>query len=317
MRILLTVLLCAMSSEMTIVWSDRQPMPRAEAGGASGFLGGELVIAGGTAWEGDVKHWLSDVQIYRPASNQWRRGPVLPVPLAYGAFISSPEELEIFGGSDGKTIHRDAWKLDRRKTKWERSGSVPADLLLARAARVDDSVFLFGGCSDVADLTRCSDAVWRREGKSEWRRISALPGGPVAMPAVAVAGSDIYLFGGCSMPVAGNLVNHAHAYRYHPPTNRWTTLRNLPTGNRALSAVAVHGNSIYLLGGYTDAGFTSEVLLYNIGKDSYTRSTPIPVPLAGIDFVLSGDTLYGAGGEDRMRSRSAPLFQGRLAGRGQ
>jgi N-acetylneuraminic acid mutarotase len=297
-----------MASAMTIAWTERQPMPRAEAGAAVGAHGGELIVAGGTAWNADVKLWLKDVQVYTPQSNTWRRGPDLPVPLAYGPFITAPEGLEIFGGSDGKTSHREAWKLVAGK--WTRSGDVPADVLLGRAVRVGESVFLFGGCPDAADLTRCSDSVWRRD-NSEWRRVSRLPDGPVALPAVAGVASSIYLFGGCSMPAAGQVVNHDKAYRYDPQKNEWTTLRDLPAGVRGMTALTVN-DAIYLFGGYTDAGFSAEVLVYDPKTDQYRRTTPLPAPVLGAEFVRIGDRLYGAGGEDRMRSRTARLLEGHI-----
>ena len=177
MRFVPALLLFAMSSISDIEWSERQPMPRAQAGGASAYLDRELVVAGGTAWVGDTKTWLPDVQIYNPASGGWKAGPKLPAPLAYGPFVSSTGGLEIFGGADGQTTHRDSWKLDPSKMAWVRTGSVPADALLGRAARLDKSVFLFGGCGDVADLTTCSDAVWRRNGDGQWRRVSTIPEG--------------------------------------------------------------------------------------------------------------------------------------------
>jgi uncharacterized metal-binding protein len=301
-----------MSPVTTIEWSERRPMPRAEAGGAAAYIGSELVIAGGTAWDGDVKVWLKDVQVYQPASDRWISGPSLPVALAYGPFVASAGGLEIFGGSDGKTVYRNSWRLNAANKSWERTGTVPADVLLGRAARVDHSVFLFGGCPDAADLARCSDAVWRRDGEGEWRRVSTIPGGPLALPAIAVSGSSIYLFGGCSMPASGKVMNHAGAYRYDSETNVWTTIQKLPAANRGLSAIASAKRYIYLFGGYTDSGFSSEVLLYDIEKDSYSRLKPMPVGLLGIEFVLNGHSIYGAGGEDRMRGRSARLLQGTL-----
>jgi N-acetylneuraminic acid mutarotase len=287
-------------------------MPRAEAGGAAAYLGNELVIAGGTTWDGEVKVWLKDVQIYRPALDRWISGPTLPVPLAYGPFVAATDGLEIFGGSDGAVVHRNAWKLNSAKTTWVQTGSVPADVLLGRAARVGDSVLLFGGCPDAADLTRCSDAVRRRDGASDWRRVSTIPGGPLALPAIAVSGSGVYLFGGCSMPSSGKALNHKAAYRYESSTNRWKTIRDLPVANRGLSAVAFGKTSIYLFGGYTDSGFSSEVLLYDIQKDSYTRLKSMPIGLLGTEFVVNGKSVYGAGGEDRMRGRSARLLEGKL-----
>jgi N-acetylneuraminate epimerase len=313
MHLVTALLLYAMSNVTNIEWTERRPMPRAQAGGAAAYLNGELVVAGGTTWEADVKVWLSDVQIYEPVSNRWAPGPKLPVPLAYGPFVSSGEGLEIFGGTGGKTVHRTSWRLDQRKTKWQQTGSVPADVLLGRAARVGESVFLFGGCHDVADLTGCSDAVWRRDGKGEWRSAGEIPGGALALPAIAASGSAIYLFGGCSMTAAGKVVNHARAYRYDSVSNHWTRIRDLPAGNRGLSAVAYGARSIYLFGGYTDSGFTADVLQYDTEADTYRPLKPMPVGLAGIEFVLNGRILYGAGGEDRMRSRSARLFEGTLA----
>src|SRR6266481_681604 len=113
---LLILLFLSMAPPMTILWTERQSMLRPEAGGAAGILDGELVIAGGTTWDGDTKHWLKDVQIYEPSKNAWRSGPALPVPLAYGPFVQSADGLEIFGGDDGRQVHREAWKLDRAKS---------------------------------------------------------------------------------------------------------------------------------------------------------------------------------------------------------
>jgi N-acetylneuraminic acid mutarotase len=314
MRLVPALFLFAMSSLTNIEWSEGPPMPRAQAGGAAAYLDDELVIAGGTAWDGDVKVWLSDVQIYEPASNRWRPGPKLPVPLAYGPFVSSIAGLEVFGGTGGKTVHRTSWRLDPHKTEWKQTGSVPADVLLGRAAPVGESVLLFGGCRDAADLTSCSDVVWRRDGNGAWRSVTEVPDGALALPAIAVSRSAIYLFGGCSIRADGKVANHTRAYRYDSNTDQWKSLRDLPAGNRGLSAVAYGDQSILLFGGYTDAGFSSDVLLYDIQTDTYSRLKPMPVGLLGTEFVLNGHRVYGAGGEDRMRGRSARLLKGTLAG---
>jgi N-acetylneuraminic acid mutarotase len=323
MRLLTAWFLLAISPTMTLVWSERKSMPRPEAGGAAAFLDGELVIAGGATWEGDIKLWLKDVQLYDPRQNAWRSGPALPVPLAYGPFVHSADGLEIFGGTDGRQAHRESWKLDWSKSKWHATGAIPADALLGRAARIGGSVFILGGCPEVADLTGCSDSVWRRDGSGRWRRVSSLPGGPLALTAIAVARNWIYLFGGCSMLSAGALVNRSAAYSYDPQTNTWLTLHALPNARRGASAVPIDDRSILLFGGYTASpheaagksasfGFSSDVLVYDIGTDTYKPATPMPLPVLGIEFVMSGK-LYGAGGEDRMHGRSGRLWEGQLA----
>ena len=77
--------------------------------------------------------------------------------------------------------------------------------------------------------------------------------------------------------------------------------------------MAIEDRSILLFGGYTASSFSADVLVYDTAADTYKPSTPMPVPLLGVEFVMSGRTLYGAGGEDRMRGRSARLMEGRLA----
>ena len=177
---------------------------------------------------------------------------------------------------------------------------------------------------EVADLTGCSDSVWRRKGGGPWRRAASLPGGPLALTAIAVARNRIYVFGGCAMPAGGPVVNRSTAYSYDPQTNAWATLHPLPDAKRGASAVAFEDRSILLFGGYTASpqeaagrsatfGFSAGVLVYDIATDTYKPATPMPVPLLGVEFVMSGRTLYGAGGEDRMRGRSARLMEGRLA----
>ena len=185
------------------------------------------------------------------------------------------------------------------------------------------SVFILGGCPDVADLAACSDSVWRRDDGGPWRRVSSLPGGPLALTAIAVVRGRIYVFGGCSMPPGGALVNRSAAYSFDPQTNAWATLRALPNANRGASAVAIDDRSILIFGGYTASpqeaagktatfGFSADVLLYEIAADSYKPATPMPLPVLGVEFVMNSRTLYGAGGEDRMRGRSARLMEGRI-----
>ncbi len=133
----------------------------------------------------------------------------------------------------------------------------------------------------------------------------------MALSAIAALGGQIYVFGGCSMPSSGQVLNHAEAYRYDPRKNIWTPLHSLPAATRGLSAVAADDRHIYLLGGYGTT-FSAEVLVYDTQSDTYQHSIPLPVPLMATAFVRDGRTLYGAGGEDRQKSRSARLLVGEL-----
>ena len=305
-------------------WSTKAPLPRAQAGGAAAHFGNMILVAGGTAWESGVKLWLNDVQVYDTGTDRWRAGPALPEPLAYGPFAQSESALEIFGGTGGATVSRKIWRIDSSLDRWMPAGDTPADLLLSRAARIGRRVFLFGGCADVADLTRCTDAVWMRQDRDPWRQVAKLPAGRVALSAAAVLNGRVFLFGGCSMPAAGKLINRAEAWSFDADAFSFKRLRDLPVRNRGLSAVAAAGR-VWLAGGYTasqeeaagqgpEFGFTAAVWSYDPAANQYQSHAPMPAAMTSIELFPHAASLWGAGGEDRMRGRSARTLAAAITG---
>ena len=193
-------------------WSEKRSLPHGVSGAAAASLDGEIVLAGGSTWEEGVKRTLAELQIYSPAADSWRFGPPMPNKLAYAPFLQSSDGLEVFGGTDGAAATRAIWKLGPGKTTWTRVGETPIDTILGQAALLGNRTLLFGGCSDVADLTRCSNDVWQRISNREWTKAGSLPVPRLAVAAAAVAGGAVYLFGGCAMPAPGDLRNHAEVH---------------------------------------------------------------------------------------------------------
>jgi N-acetylneuraminic acid mutarotase len=285
----------AMLAALQLLWTEKAPLPRAQAGGAAALFGDTMIVAGGTAWENGVKLFLKDVQVYDVRADKWRKGPELPEAEAYAPFAQSEGSLEIFG--------RTIWRIDSSLSAWTKAGETPGNHSLGRAARAGNRVFLFGGCSDVADIATCSDAVWMREDSGAWRQVAKLPGGAVALSAVAALDGQIYLFGG----VSAKVVNRAEAWSFDPSSFHFRRLRDLPSARRGPTAAA-SGGRILLFGGYTDSGFTAEVWSYDPKRDQYASEAPLPVPMLAIEFFAHGKVLLGTGGEDRMKSRSARTF---------
>ncbi len=303
----------------TLNWTDRQAMPTPVAGGIVAQLDGQLAYAGGTTWKDGVKLWLRDVVLFDPAKNQWTPGPSLPQALAYGAALRLEDGLEVLGGSDGQTTSLESWRLSKADGTWQSTGSAPAGTLFGRAEAIGQRAYLFGGCADVADLTQCTDTVYVRDTNSQWKQISSLPQGAVAMPAATKAGGRVYLFGGCSMKTAGALVNRDDAYAFEAGTRKWTRLKPLPKANRGMTALLLDDRHILLAGGYTatlaeaagkpgDFGFAAEVWIYDIQTDSYTAATPLPFAAAGVELLAHSQTVYALGGEQRMKGRSNRLL---------
>jgi len=315
--------LFAMVNVPRISWRQRAPLPTPLAGGYSAAAGKTVIYAGGTNWNGGVKHWLRDVHLYDVHADQWRAGPALPVPLAYGAVCSLKNGIEIYGGTDGKGVYRDCWRFTLTGNTWEKNGTLGFDTLLSSAMNIVGRVYLFGGCSDVSDLTTCTDAVHVRERDGSWRKITSIPGGPVAQAADAALGNRVYLFGGCSMAVAGKQVNHQEAYCVDLRSMEWRRIRSLPKPNSGPTALPLNDRFILVAGGYTASmeeaagkpanfGFSSDAMIYDSVKDDYFPVDALPVPLSGVDLLKIGNIILGVGGEDRMRGRTAGVFAGEL-----
>ncbi len=320
--VLAAALLLAATRSTKLTWNDKRAMPVPVAGGYAVAIGEKLIYAGGTMWRDGVKHWLRDVNQYDVPTDTWTSAPVLPHSLAYGGFAVVEGAVEIFGGTDGTTVSRESLRLDHGAS-WISTGKLSFDSLLSRAVSVSDKVYIFGGCPDVADLTKCTDAVHFREKDGSWRKISAMPSGNVASFAAVSLGNNVYLFGGCSMASAHKLINRDDAYRFDVSTGKWHRLRPLPAPNRGVSAVPLDGEHILLLGGYTasseqaqgkpaEFGFTNAVFIYNIQKDEYAPATPLPFAVAGMEAVAAGQQVVALGGEDRMRGRTARVIAGKI-----
>jgi hypothetical protein len=151
-------------------------MPRPEAGGAARFLDGELVIAGGTTWDGDTKLWLKMSRYISPEE----RVAIRTARPFHGVwpFVHSRTGSKFSAGlTAGKSIA--VMEADRSKSKWHATGLSSRSLLTAR--RASATGVILGGCPTSPISAGCSDSVWRRDG-GPWRRVSSLPGGPLALP---------------------------------------------------------------------------------------------------------------------------------------
>lgn len=294
-----------------IFWEEKQPLPEVKAGTVSSVFGRDLLVAGGTNWNGNTKRWLDHVDLYDFESNQWRTGPHLPGPSAYGCFAVTQAGFEIIGGCDSTGGHRASWVLQPGCSEWHRLQDAPQNFVFAAAENWSENLYLFGGCTNDSDLTTASGAVWMRDSNHAWQYISDLPRRDVLMSAHACVRDKVYLFGGCSVSPSGDVINHDDAFSFDCNTYEWTRLRRLPSAVRGASAVALDNGWIVILGGYgTD--FLNTVLIYDTESDRYQEKTPLPVGLLGVHFALYDGVIYSAGGEHRMRGRLSKLFAGSL-----
>ena len=303
-----------------IRWHEQTPMPGGVAGGAAAAFAREIVYAGGTTWDSGRKRYLTSVHCYQRDRKVWRLGPALPERMAYGPSFQQGTRLEILGGENENGTSRHCWALRDEAKQWTSCGDLPADSILGSAAVVKDQVYLLGGCRSSADLSSCSDRVYRRGKEGRWEAITRIPGGPLAMAAIVALEGKIYLFGGCTL-VLGQIENQRKAYRYEPDRDKWTELPNLPIMVRGISAIALDKTRILLAGGYsasagkaapheTNLGFSDKAWIFDVSGDSFSETSRVPLAVAGMALLAERNTIWGLGGEDRMKSRSARFFEG-------
>jgi N-acetylneuraminic acid mutarotase len=287
-------------------------MPEGVSGGAVALISNKLVYAGGTTWRNQVKCWLTSTFFYDLQSDSWSLGPALPEPLAYGAGLRTDHSLEVLGGANESSVSPKCWRLNAGENRWAESGVLPVASVFGKAEIVQAHAYLFGGCA-TTELSRCSNSVLRRNQAGKWEKVSEMPQGPVALSAIAVIRDQIYLFGGCSLDSSGKTRNRDEAYRFDPRTNRWTALQSLPAAIRGISAAPINQRYILLAGGYVDPrGFSAEVYLYDTEDGQYNPIAALPFPVMGMEILSRGSTIWGVGGEDRNRGRTARVIEGTL-----
>ena len=315
-----SIALCLSAAEVfaavasTLTWQEKHVMPEGVSGGALAFLSDKLIYAGGTAWRNQIKHWLTETVVYNPQTDEWSKGPALPEPLAYGACVRTDHSLEVLGGLNASGLSRKCWRLDAGSERWVESGVVPSGTVFGRAEVVRGHAYLFGGCPST-ELSLCIASVLKRNLSGGWEKVSEMPGGSIAISAISVLRDQVYLFGGCSNLPPHGVRNRNEAFRFDPLTNQWKTLRPLPEAARGMTAVPVNRRYLLLAGGYVDspAGFSAAAYLYDIETDQYIRSTPLPLPVMGMEMASHAGSIWALGGEDKPRHRSSRLFKARLA----
>jgi N-acetylneuraminic acid mutarotase len=287
-------------------WERRAPLPVPNGGFVAAALGGRIVVAGGTTWDGDTKRWLDRIWSYDPATDRWNEAGRLPAALAYPASAQIGETLWWTGGSSGDTTHRSLWTLGGDLTP-RLVSRLSEGFVYAAAAPVGLELHVIGGTNDQAALDRVSNRFRSIDLKTG--RSTELPPYPekglTTATAVAVDGR-VLVFGGASWDsTSRTVVNHAAAHAYDPRTRRWSALPPLPRPSRGLTAISLGPRRLYLAGGYEgdDAGFVAGGLIFDPVNPGYRPATPLPY--AGMVTLVKLDGwVYCLGGEDRKRHRS-------------
>lgn len=291
-------------------WQPLPPLPEPNGGFLSGVRNVKIVIIGGTNWEGGKKNWLSAIHEFDPALGKWTKLRELSRPAAYGTNLQNATTFAYLGGTDGTQSLKVLSVIEGEKTSVQLP-ALPASVILAAGGTVNGKHVLVGGTDDAANIAgvqRSVHAVEWTNGSWQVTKMADYPGKPFAVAASAVAGSELFIFGGMNYDSAAKApLNSAEAHAFSPANNTWRKLQPLAVATRGMTAVALDDQHIYLAGGYAD-DFTADAFIYDVKSDTYTKAKPLPYA-AMVGLVKLDDFVYCLGGEDKKQSRTDKFFR--------
>jgi N-acetylneuraminic acid mutarotase len=267
---------------------------------------------------------------------QWKCAPstaVRPPPrVAHTQVAVSDQHVYVFGGRAGITMEEqpmnDLWKLDTETLEWTKvepavASSAPSPRSFHRMVAVEQSIYIFGGCS--AD-GRLADLFQFDLTTNKWQELGASPllrGRGGANLLVLQNEQQLAVIAG----FAGEETNDGH--RFDLSTNKWQDeLMSVPEGFRPRS-VCVAGSfsaKAVLFGGEVDpserghegaGGFENDVVLLDGTTGEYLQtvrpsSGASPEARGWSDGDVFGNSLYifgGLAGDDASPKRLNDLWR--------
>jgi N-acetylneuraminic acid mutarotase len=295
-------------------WVELPPLPEPNGGFVCGVFDDQIVVVGGTRWEGGTKHWLDAIRVFDVKHNTWRDAGRLAAPLAYAAAGQSAQSLWFSGGTSGIGTHTSLWMLGR-DFEIHAVGPTGLHVVSCASALLDGGLVVIGGLAGSGaneTATNACHLISTSSGKS--RRIAHLPASSLISAAAVACGGRVFVFGGARWDAASkNLVNVASTFAWSAQRDAWETLAPGPLAVRGAAAIALDEHRIYLAGGYLSDSdsFTAAAHVFDTRTGDFRAATPLPYR-AMATLVKCGGFLYCLGGEDQKQHRTSAVWRIRI-----
>jgi hypothetical protein len=127
----------------------------------------------------------------------------------------------------------------------------------------------------------------------QWRALPDVPGphGRLAASA-AIIRDRVYIFGGYTVDSAGNERSLANVDIYDPREREWRRGADIPVAIDDAVIGVYRDSLLYIVSGWHDTNSVQTVQLYDVMRDAWFATTPIPGPgVFGHSGGLSGNTI--------------------------
>jgi hypothetical protein len=137
---------------------------------------------------------------------------------------------------------------------------------------------------------------------ADWQTLAPMSAARIdAIVAVDEQGG-LYVIGGSDDSSYLDSVEH-----YSPATG-WESLAGVPHPIAQADAI-YHGGKIFIAGGFDGTALSSELLIYDIGANTWSTGSSAPVALYGSSFEQVGDLFYLVGGADASDTSQPTCFE--------
>lgn len=307
---------------------------RGVGGAFSGMIDDSLVIAGGGYFEvpphkGGKKIWSDEIAVLEPSGREWKPAGRLPVPLAYGASITTPKGLLMVGGCDQNSHYSDVHllKLTAGHARLKPLRPLPFSVAYLDGACLGNTVFVAGGQQrpDQPEASRAFFSLDLDRPNRGWKELEPWPGPGRILPCVVAQDDAIYVFSGAELSAdeQGKPVRHyltdGYCYRL---SEGWTRIADLSQPVVAAPAIAWGEHQILVLGGDDGhlaakgstlgdkhPGFSQAVLCYDTRTDSWTKLQELPNLPVTTKASRRGDAILIPSGEDRPGHRTLLTYE--------
>ena len=205
----------------------------------------KLTTVGGL---GDNKTPSNKIYSWDNMTEEWHEScPPMPTARRSTTSVTYGNYLIVIGGALAETVTL-IEVLDIPNKEWYSGPSLPENMYNVQAVVVDNSLYLFGGCSTSVWYcflpTLITGAISKLYNLSQlWRRLSSLP---FRCSAAAFLGKHLLAIGGHDEE-ATNMTDLIHCYS--PEKNCWEKAGRLRTGRRNCTAVKMLDETIFVIGG--------------------------------------------------------------------
>ncbi|WP_076932207.1 hypothetical protein [Proteiniphilum saccharofermentans] len=331
--------------EWEIQWNNSNSLPslqdkeenRGVAGVFSGFVGNELIIAGGAnfpdkmPWEGGKKNWERTLYHAHTDTMDFQWGIItdfLPAAIAYGVSIQLAEGLLCIGGCDMKRCFDDVFLIYKEGGVFKISydwPSLPVPLANATGALLNNKIYIAGGQEKMSEENATNhffvlDLDHKDKG---WVALPSWDGnarGYAVSVAIENGESPVfYLFSGRDYRSSGYVEILTDGHMYDPFVNRWTRLQGFfPV---MAGTAFVHSENIVFLGGvtklfpgsYEHPGFENILRVYDRISHRFVHEEILPfsVPVT-TNIAVRENNFYITSGEIKPGIRTPSVYEGQI-----